>query len=369
MADDSTSLGSERRAEYTGKRFRIGMIGCGGISKVHIDAYKDIPEVEIVAACDIIPERMEHVRKECGLAPEQCFTDYEVMIREVKMDGVDICTPNGVHCAPAVAAANAGCHVFVEKPMAISVEQAEQMVAAAKANNVKLAVGFQNRYRELTDFLTRARDVGELGEIMYVRVQALRRRGIPPWGDFTNKAISGGGPLIDIGVHMIEVAHEFMGAPKPVAVSANTWSYIGTKPCETECVWGKWDHTKNNVEDLAIAQVRFENGAIMQIEAAFAAHVKEEVRNFTFMGTKGGGQWSPAVIYTDQAGTMVDIVPNYLPDKQNWHILFGEKLRNWVHGAMYDKPLRASGEAGLAVQKILNGVYESAAAGREVKIE
>ena len=251
----------------------------------------------------------------------------------------------------------------------MNVEQAEQMVAAAKANNVKLSVGFQNRYQELSEFLYRAREAGELGDIMFVRVQALRRRGIPPWGDFTNKAISGGGPLIDIGVHMIEVAHEFMGAPKPVAVSANTWSYIGTKPCETECMWGKWDHTKNNEEDLAIAQVRFENGAIMQIEASFAAHVKDELRNFTFMGTKGGGQWSPPEIYTDQAGTMVNIVPNFLPDKHTWSILFGIKLRNWVHGAMYGTPLGASGEAGLAVQKILNGVYESAAAGHEIEIK
>ncbi len=367
--DSTTSLADDKKTVYTGKKLRVAIIGCGGISQTHLDAYKNIPEVEIVAGVDILQERLDRMETKWGLPKKALFKDWKEMLKKIKPDAVDICTPNGVHCPPAIDAANAGCHVIVEKPMAMSVAECESMIAAAKKNKVKLSVGFQQRYHNNTEFLIRARDAGQFGDINFVKVRALRRRGIPNWGVFGQKALQGGGPMIDIGVHIIECSHYFMGMPKPVAVTGKVWTYLGDKPSEVVSMWPNWDWKTYTVEDLAIAQVRFDNGAIMQIESAFATHIKEDVHNFTFMGTKGGGSWAPAEIYTDLNGTMVNLEPGFLPSS-DWDFMFTAKLRNWVYGIMKNTPLRAPGEAGLAVQKILNGVYDSAAkGGKEIPIK
>ncbi len=176
--------------------------------------------------------------------------------------------------------------------------------------------------------------------------------------------------MIDIGVHVIEMAHYFMGSPRPVAAMGNTWTYMGNKPSKVSSQWPNWDYKTYTVEDLAIGQVRFENGALLQIEASFAAHIEKDVWNFSFMGEKGGGNFDPPQIYTDRAGTMVNESPGWLSKDVDFNTLFRFKLRNFVDGCLNDAPLRAPGEAGLAVQKILDGVYRSAeAGGKEVKID
>ncbi|MBQ7400877.1 MAG: Gfo/Idh/MocA family oxidoreductase, partial [Lentisphaeria bacterium] len=211
------------------KKLRVAFIGCGGIFTTHMAAYSQIPEVEIVGYCDIKPDRLEDVQKQYGATPEMCFEKWDDMFKAVKPDAIDVCTPNGVHMPAAVAAANAGCHVMVETPMAMTPEECEKMIAAAKKNNVKLAVGFQHRYNTKTDYLMNAKARGQFGNLMFVKCQALRRRGIPNWGVFGQKELQGGGPLIDIGVHVIEMAHYFMGSPKPVAATGNCWTYLGNK--------------------------------------------------------------------------------------------------------------------------------------------
>jgi predicted dehydrogenase len=281
---------------------------------------------------------------------------------------VDVCTPNGVHAQPIIDACNAGCHAMTEKPMAMTPAECEKMIAAAKKAKKKLTVGFQYRYHPNTQMLVRARDEGQFGNIMFVKCQALRRRGIPNWGVFGQKKLQGGGPMIDIGVHVIEMAHYFMGSPKPVAASGNIWTYLGNKPSNVVSRWPGWDYKTYTVEDLAIGQIRFENGAILQIEAAFAAHIEKDVWNFTAMGDKGGCSWEPATIFTDRAGTMTNTIAGFLGDG-SFDYLFTCKIRNWVDGCLKGTELTAPGEAGLAVQKILDGVYRSAAAGKEVTIK
>ena len=176
--------------------------------------------------------------------------------------------------------------------------------------------------------------------------------------------------MIDIGVHVIEMAHYTMGSPKPVACTGNVWTYMGNKPSNIVSQWPNWDHKTYTVEDLAIGHIRFDNGAILQIEAAFAGHIEKDVWNFSLMGDKGGANWDPPMYFTDRAGTMVNIAPAFLSNKTDFPTLFGHKLRNFVDGCTKNTPLRAPGEAGLAVQKILDGVYRSAdAGGKEVKID
>ena len=366
VSTDSLALPDGSEKKYTGKKLRVAVIGCGGIAQTHMKAFENIPAVEIVAGVDIIPARLDNFQEKWGVSA--LFKDWKEMLKKVKPDAVTVCTPNGVHCAPAVDAANAGCHVVVEKPMAMNPAECEKMIAAAKKNKVKLAVGFQYRFHPRTRYLTRARDEGQFGNIMFMKCQALRRRGIPNWGVFGRKDKQGGGPMIDIGVHVIEMAHYFMGAPKPVSACGNIWTYMGNKPSEIVSQWPNWDYKTYTVEDLAIGQIRFENGALLQIEASFAAHIKKDVWNFTAIGDKGGCSWDPAEIYTDRAGTMVNSEPAFLDDS-GFDPLFVQKLDNWVQASLHNTPLEAPGEAGLAVQKILDGIYRSAAAGKEVIIK
>jgi predicted dehydrogenase len=361
------SLAMPAQAAPTGRRLRLAFIGCGGVLRFHMNALKHVPEIEVVAGCDIDPARLEALGRDWGVTRH--YTDWNQMIREVRPDAVSVCTPNGLHMQPVIDAANAGCHVIVEKPMAMNPEQCQRMVDAAKKNNVKLAVGFQYRFHPYTDYLVRQREAGTFGQMMFVKCQALRRRGIPNWGVFGRKELQGGGPMIDIGVHVIEMAHYMIGSPKPVAASGNTWTYLGNKPSDVESMWPNWDYKTYTVEDLAIGQVRFENGAILQIEAMFAGHIEKDVWNVRFMGQKGGGNWDPPMVFTDRAGTMVNEQPGWISPKNDFYTLFEYKLRNFAEACLYDKPLRAPGEAGLAVQKILDGVYRSAEAGREVSIE
>lgn len=221
-----------KQAAYKGKKLRVAIVGCGGIAQTHLEAYKSIPEVEIVAGVDILQERLDVMESKWGLPKKALFKDWKVMLKKIKPDAVDVCTPNGVHAPAVIDALNAGCHAITEKPMGMNVKECEEMVKVAKKNKRKLSVGFQQRYHNNTEFLVRARDEGQFGNIMFVKCRALRRRGIPNWGVFGQKELQGGGPMIDIGVHLIEVAHYFMGSPKPVAASGNVWTYIGDKPSE-----------------------------------------------------------------------------------------------------------------------------------------
>ncbi|MBI4557214.1 MAG: Gfo/Idh/MocA family oxidoreductase [Candidatus Hydrogenedentes bacterium] len=369
MAEKSVStdsLAMEAAKEYKGRKFRVAIVGCGGVAQMHMTALRQLPEVEVVAGVDIRADRITAFQETWGVT--KLYKDWKKMLKEVEPDGVSVCTPNGVHAAPSIDAAKAGCHVICEKPMAMNPAECERMIAASKKAGRKFTIGFQYRYHPNTQFLKRARDHGEFGDIMFVKCQALRRRGIPNWGVFGQKKLQGGGPMIDIGVHVLEMAHYFMGSPKPIAASGNVWTYMGNKPSKVVSHWPNWDYKTYTVEDLAIGQIRFTNGALLQIEASFVAHIEKDVWNFSFLGTKGGGQWDPPMVFSDHHDTMLNTSPYYVGSQSGFQELFVLKLRNWVDGCMKNALLEAPGEAGLAVQKMLDGVYRSATAGREVTI-
>ena len=369
-AGSTTSFATEVKKKVT-KKLRWAIIGTGGISGVHIQALSHIPEVEIVAGCDIKPERLEWFKKQPGCANAKTYLDYNEMLKKEKknIDVVDVCTPNGVHCPAVIAALQAGMHAFTEKPMAMNPEECKKMCDAAKKAKKLLGVGFQYRYHQSTQMCIRAREEGLIGDIMYVKVHYMRRRGIPNWGVFGQKELQGGGPMIDVGVHMIESAHYAMGEPKPVAVSGNTWTFIGDKKSEVVSMWPNWDYKTYTVEDLAVGQVRFDNGALMQIETSFCSHIDHDTMTWELTGTKGGFSWEDHALYTDMAGTMVNAKAGFLPN-DDFDTLFTAKLQNFVDGILNGTPLTAPGEEGMVVQKIIDGIYRSAAKkGAEVKID
>ncbi|MBA2480834.1 MAG: Gfo/Idh/MocA family oxidoreductase [Planctomycetes bacterium] len=345
------------------KPFKVGFIGAGGISGAHATWYKKIPGVELVAAADISEKSLATMKEKWGV---KTYTDYkEMLAKEKDLDAVSVCTPNGLHAQNSIDALNAGKHVIVEKPMAMNAKEGQLMIDAAKKAKKHLVVGFQYRFDGKTAVIKRQIDDGVFGKILYVRCQALRRRGIPNWGVFGRKDLQGGGPMIDIGVHVMEMAHYTMGSPKPITASGNVWTYLGNKPMEALTGWANWDHKTYTVEDLAIGQIRFDNGALLSIEASFAAHIEKDMFTFTVMGEKGGACWDPCAIYKDEHGYMFNETPHYIGGGDQWE----HKMRHFVEVCRDGKPNLSSGEAGLMVQKMLDGVYASAEAKKEVRID
>ncbi|MFA6814787.1 MAG: Gfo/Idh/MocA family oxidoreductase [Lentisphaeria bacterium] len=350
------SFATEAKKDIT-KKIRIALIGCGGISASHINAMKQIPEIELVAGCDINPERLLWFTEQTGITA--VYENWDDMLKEENIDAVDVCTPNGVHCPAVCAALECGCHAITEKPMAMNPTECKKMIDTAKKANKLLCVGFQMRYHPAAEMFIRACEAGDIGDILYVKVHALRRRGVPNWGVFGQKDLQGGGPLIDIGVHMIEAAHYCIGEPKPISATGNCWTYIGNKSSNVVSCWPNWDHKTYTVEDLAVGHIRFENGAIMQIESSFCAHIEHDMQYFEIMGTKGGFNFDTHALYTDHAGTMFNAVPGFLPDV-SFGQLFIYKLQNFTDAILTGSPLRCPGEEGMTVQKILDGIYRSA---------
>ena len=345
------------------RKLRYGFIGAGGIAGAHLRDLVRRDDVELVAMADVSEAAMHRHKEQFGISG--MYAEWPEMLAAEQLDAVSVCTPNKLHEQPVIDALNAGCHVLCEKPLAHSAEAGERMVAAAGANGRKLVIGFQYRYHARTQYLRRAFDAGAFGKVLYARVRAIRRRGIPNWGVFGRKELQGGGPLIDIGVHVLEMAHYAMGSPAPASATADMFTYIGNQPSnQVESAWKGWDHETYTVEDLAVGRIRFANGAVAHVEAAFACH-GEDAWNFELMGDAGGARWDPPRIYKDEHGHMVNTEPGWLSKES----MFSRKMNNFVDHCLYDKPTLAPGTDGLAVQRMLDALYRSAEdGGREVAI-
>jgi predicted dehydrogenase len=346
------------------KPFKLGFIGAGGIARTHMKYLNMIPGVQILAAADVVDDNLEKAKREFGV--QRVYKDYMEMLKaEKEIDAVSVCTPNGLHAPNTIAALEAGKHVLVEKPMAMSAKEGTKMVEAARKAGKQLIVGFQYRFSPQSDLVRDYATNGHLGKIMYVRCQALRRRGIPNWGVFGRKELQGGGPMIDIGVHIIEAAHYCIGSPRPIAASGQTWTFHGNKPSKVRSVWPNWDHKTYTVEDMAVGQIRFDTGAILTIEASFVAHLEKDVFNFQVFGETGGANWESSQIFHDVGNYMLNSNVGFVGNWDHWQ----KKMQHFVDVCRDGAPNESSGEMGLMVQKMLDGVYASAAAGREVNIE
>jgi predicted dehydrogenase len=232
------------------KTVKVGFIGAGGIARYQMSLLKKIEGVEIVAAADVNKAGLEQAAKEFEIG--KTMSDWRDLLRMKEIDAVSVCTPNKLHCEPTVRALAGGKHVIVEKPMAMNAQEAGKMCAAAKKAKKVLQIAFQWRFTPVAQMIRKQVQSGALGDILYVRVQALRRRGIPNWGVFGRKALQGGGPMIDIGVHLMEMAHYVIGGPTPVSASGACYTYHGNKKSNTICPWPNWDHKTYTVEDLAV---------------------------------------------------------------------------------------------------------------------
>ena len=282
-------------------KLRAGIIGCGGIAlEKHIPALKSCGALCVLTAfCDPAPERAERARALGGAPGAKCYRDYHDLLADPEVDVVHICTPNAFHCDIAVAAFAAGKHVYVEKPMSHSAAEAERMVAAWKEAGTSFTVGNNARFRPEVRNLRSACLHGDLGEIYYARAAALRRRGVPTWGVFANKALQGGGPLIDIGVHSLDLALWCMDNFAPDSVSGAVFQKLGRlHGAEQGNLFGPWDPDTYEVEDSAFALLKMKNGAVVSLETAWAINLLDSREvSVTLAGTRGGGEIRAGISY------------------------------------------------------------------------
>lgn len=343
------------------KTLKVGIIGAGGIAKdVHIPSYLKLGDkVEIVAIADVAIERAQEVAIQFGV--EHVYGSYEEMLANANLDAVSICVPNKFHVAATLAALEAGCHVLCEKPPAMNEAEATKMMQAATKNNKILTYGFHFRHSEEVKTAKRFIDAGEFGNIYAVKVQAMRRRGIPGWGVFTNKELQGGGPLIDIGVHMLDVALYLMDYPEPESLLGKTHQQLGTR--QGVGLFGAWDHENFTIEDMAVGMITFKNGASLIIETSFAANVEQaETMNVSLNGSEGGADIFPLKMYQEKHDTLIDVTPVYLPVND----VYKDEIEHFVDCCLFNKAPLSTAEQGVIIQKIIDGIYESAAKGKAV---
>ncbi|HEX7066233.1 MAG TPA: Gfo/Idh/MocA family oxidoreductase [Bacillales bacterium] len=342
---------------------RVGLIGAGGIAQgAHIPNYlKCGDKVEIAAVSDVVKEKAEECAGKYSIP--NVFADYEEMLEKVELDAVSVCTPNKFHASAAIAALRAGCHVLCEKPPAMTAEEAAEMEAVAEQEGKILTYGFHFRHSPEVSTLKRFIDAGEFGDIYAASVHATRRRGIPGWGVFTNKELQGGGPLIDIGVHMLDSALYLMDYPEPDTVFGVTYQKIGTR--KGVGVMGDWDWQNFSVEDLARGMITFKNGASLLLETAFAANIEKiDEMNVKLMGDQGGADVFPLKIYQEKYDTLVDLTPAHLP-KWEFH---ERELAHFVDACLTGTEPLCTARQGTILQQIINALYQSAEKGEAIKV-
>jgi predicted dehydrogenase len=352
---------------------KVGIIGAGGIANgAHIPGYKKTPGVELYAACDVARERAQSMAEQHGMP--HVFADYEDMLKLPELDVVSVCTPPFAHKDAAIAALQAGKHVLCEKPMALNGDEAQAMVdawhQARESHQNKFTIGFQSRWGRNAQLLKRMIDAGELGDVYYGRAVALRRRGVPGWGVFTDKSKNGGGPLIDIGVHALDLALWLMGHPSPASVYGVTFRKFGNRP-NVFNPWGPWDPSTYDVEDSAFAMIRFAGGATLQLECSWALNVEKSIGQTILCGTEGGAQMDPFKIFQEKHGTILDVVP---PERATegqsgssdpLHVL---EIQGFIRAIREDTDPLVLPEQALTVSRIVDAIYASDESGEAVKL-
>lgn len=348
------------------KKLRYGIIGAGGCGAgKHLASYSLLPDdIQIIAVCDIRGERADQMAD--AYNAEASYTDYKEMLKNEKLDLVSVATPNHMHAPAAIAALQAGCHVHCEKPASLTPALVQSMVDAKNQSGKKLMIGLNNRFNNWAQLAKKWVEAGRLGEIYHAKCGWKRRRGIPGKGGwFTTKAQSGGGPLIDLGVHFLDVSNYLMGFPEPVAVSGQTYSKFADKQAfnpNASGYTGTYD-----VEDLAVGLIRYANGCTMELEFSWASNIEEEYTYVELYGDQGGLRFAKEqlTLIEDFNGTILKTAP-VLRNDENWGNV---ETRHFVHCIRKDEEVLARPEEAVIIMNMICGLYQSAAKGKEVKLK
>ena len=355
------------------EKHRIGIIGCGGIANAkHMPSLKQIKNVEMVAFCDIIEERAVKACKEYGTPDAKAYTDYKELLLDDSIDIVHVCTLNRSHSFITVDALEAGKHVMCEKPMAKTYADAVAMLEAAKRTGKKLTIGYQNRQLAENQYAKAVCENGELGEIYFAKALAIRRRAVPTWGVFLNEYEQGGGPLIDIGTHALDLTLWLMDNYEPKMVVGNTFRKLADQKNPGNA-WGDWDPEKFTVEDAAFGYIVMKNGAVVTLESSWALnYAKPRESTYILCGTKAGidnvddlqinavrhGRQVMETVNLDAGGAAF-----YEGHSSDNSVL---DMAQWIRAIDTDTDPCVKPEQALCVTRILEAIYTSAKTGEPV---
>ena len=351
----------------------VGIIGCGGIAQnKHMPSLSKIENVRMVAFCDLIPERAQMAKAKYGTPDAFVCTDYRELLAIRDIEVVHVLTPNREHAEITVAALKAGKHVMCEKPMAKTAEGARQMCAPARESGKKLAIGYQHRSKAEAIYLKNVIDRGDLGEIYYAHAYAIRRRGTPNWGVFLNEYEQGGGPLIDIATHSLDLTLYLMNNYEPRMVVGTCYKKVENP--EEGNPWGGWPEGANTMEDSAFGFIVMKNGATINLESSWALNTIEPVPegSVQLCGTKAGAQIKGGVsINKAEFGKLVDIKPEMSAGGVNFYAGISatppitEQMR-WYDALENDTDPVVLPEQACVVSEILEAIYTSAKTGKPV---
>lgn len=351
------------------RKVKIGIIGVGGIaSGKHMSNLARLENVELVGFCDPIRERAEEGAKKYGTADAKVLTDYRDLLSMDEIEVVHVLTPNSSHAEISIAALNAGKHVMCEKPMAKTAAEAREMLAVSGKTGKKLSIGYQSRFAPENLYLKKMIENGELGEIYFARSVSCRRRGVPTWGAFLNKEKQGGGPLIDIGTHALDLTLWLMDNYKPQSVLASAYQKLGhTRNAANE--WGPWDPDKFEVEDSAFGLVKFENGATVLVESSWALNIAASAAS-VLCGTKAGADTMDGLringekfgnLYISKIGVNKKGIEMYRREDLT---AFQLEERTWIESIVNDTEPFVKAEQAVVVSEILEAMYRPSETGR-----
>ncbi len=351
-------------------KIKVGIIGVGSIAGLHIESYLKNPNVELCAFCDINEEQLKKRGEQYGIT--KLYNNKEEMLAKEQLDAVSVCTWNSEHAPCTIAALNAGVNVICEKPMATNAKDAEAMMKAAKDNGKLLMIGFVRRFGNDAKICLDFVNDGSLGDIYYAKANCLRRNGNPE-GWFGDKSRSGGGPLIDLGVHVIDLVRYLSGRPKPVSIYGVTYQKLFNR----DGAIGKPKYlsasaTGNDicdVEDMASALIRFDNGMTLAVEVSFTLNIKKPTYSVELFGTKAGARFEPELEIIGQHQKYLTNVSFEANTNLDIDGAFVNEINHFVDCVMGKGECLSPAEDGVEMMKILDAIYESAETGHEVIIK
>jgi predicted dehydrogenase len=348
---------------------QIGIIGAGNIGNVHMNEFKKVPEAAIAAVTDVYLPLAEARAKEHGIP--KVHRSYEELLADPAIDAVIVAVPNEMHAPIAIRALESGKHVLLEKPMAINAASAKAIIRAHRSSNRTLMMAHQMRWEAINLQVKEQIDKGALGQIYNVKAGWMRRKGIPGWGTwFTQMSKSGGGPLIDIGVHMLDLSLHLMGGAKPVSVFGTTYAEFGPKR-KGIGTWGKPDWNGiYDVEDLATALIRLDNGSTLSLDVSWAAHT-DMLGNQPYlyvMGSEGGAtlRGSQGRLFTELFDRTAEVELSVPANDEGARVRLS---RHFVECIRDGKEPVTSGLSGLANSLVLEAIYESSRTGNVVTLD
>ena len=355
------------------EKVKIGVIGCGGIANTkHLPAHKANPASELVAFCDIIIERAEKAKEQYGDKTSKVYSDYKQLLSDKSIDAVLVLTHNSEHCRITVDALNAGKHVMCEKPMAMNYEEAKKMIDARNKSGKVLTIGYQNRYRKESMYLKKLAEQGYFGEIYYAEATAIRRRAVPTWGVFIDEEKQGGGPLIDIGTHALDLTLFAMNNYEPAYCVGKTYHRLN-KQTDTGNAWGDWDTEKFTAEDSAFGFVVMKNGATINLRTSWALNYADSIEAATTIcGDKAGAEltWNKLRINGILCGRQYILEPNFATGGVAFFDGAGGQEPKDLEATCFTNAILKKGnlyvtaEQAACITRILEGIYESQKSGK-----